>query len=98
MEVLEKQFLGKGEVSGYKFTQLHETIKGYLYEISDLEGNKHYEAFEKRQQQESIRLMFGKEIHYKAKELYPNSTAFGDWAWCCKNYQSALKRLSEMQL
>ena len=93
MQKLEKTFYGKGEVGGITFTQIRETENGYIYKRSD----GLFEVFEKRTQNEGTRNIGGAEVHFESKELYPNSNAFGIWAWECNTLESAEIRLMGMQ-
>lgn len=68
MKVLPKEFIGKGEVRGFKFKLLITNPDTYLYEVT-YEGQKHYEVF--------LRKMHRRFGHV----MYPKSKAFGKWAW-----------------
>jgi hypothetical protein len=93
MEKLEKKFTGRGEVRGITFTQVKETENGYIYKRSD----ELFEVFEKRTQKEGTKKYGRVEIHFKEKELYPTSNAFGKWAWCCSTLDNAEIRICCMQ-
>lgn len=64
---LPKQFHGMGEVKGYLFTQIRQTNKAFIYEVSSGDS-KYYEVF------------LRKENRRFACVSYPSSKAFGIWA------------------
>ena len=98
MKELEKEFLGKGEVSGTKFKQLKASSKAFIYELEDIEtGFKRYEVFERRKQKEMTVNMGGQEITYEAKELYPKSNSFGSWAWCTTDLDRAIEIFNRIE-
>ena len=76
---LAKFFIGRGEVKGFKFTQISKTDKVFLYEVStgDLIC---YEVFKKRQN-----MRFG-------CVSYPTSKAFGIWAWTLMDFNDAIQK------
>ena len=82
--MLEKQFIGRGEVKGFNFRQLSFEDNVYLYEV-EYEGCSWYEVFEHR-----INTQFGNVI-------YPSSKAFGLWASTTVNYERSLQMVSEYQ-
>ena len=43
---LEKEFIGTGEVAGFKFKQVDKSEYGYIYQVSD-ESKTHFEVFKK---------------------------------------------------
>ena len=83
MKNLIKQFHGKGEVKGYLFTQITETNKAFLYEVSS-GGRKHYEVF------------FRKENRRFACISYPTSKTHGIWAWTYMSLEKAEKNFNEL--
>jgi len=80
MKQLKTKFSGVGEVSGYEFSQIKQTDKGFIYEVSS-DDSKHYEVFKKK-----VNKRFG-------NISYPTSKAFGIWAWTCNSLEKAEKRL-----
>jgi len=80
---LQNCFFGRGEVSGYKFTQISKTDKAFIYEVSS-GGSKHYEVFKR-----FVNKRF-------ACESYPTSKAFGIWAWTCMTLEAALNKFAEL--
>ena len=73
---LKKQFDGRGEVRGYKFTQIKSSNTAFMYEITNGDST-YYEVFEKR-----VNALYG-------NVSYPSSKSFGKWAWCFLSKQKA---------
>lgn len=86
MKELDTTFEGVGEMKGYRFYQLKADGNAYLYELTDYEGNKHYEIFERR-----INTQFN-------NVSYPKSKAFGVWAWCANSLNRAVAKFNEVSL
>ena len=87
MRELKKHFEGKGEVKGYTFTQISSSVSSYIYEVEQ-GGHKHYEVFKKL-----VRRNTFKGFNYIP---YPNSRAFGFWAWTCMSLKAAKKKLLDL--
>ena len=86
MKELREQFDGRGEVRGFKFTQLEKTDTGYLYEVRHSDTSKpHYEVFKR------------KENTHFGNISYPTSKAFGRWAWSCSNIEAAKAKLESFK-
>lgn len=81
MESLKKHFLGRGEVKGFKFTQITCTNRAFLYEINTGDA-VYYEVFKSRQNKR-----FG-------VVSYPTSKAFGHWAWTYQNLDKAIYKFN----
>jgi hypothetical protein len=77
MKELATEFIGIGEVRGFKFTQLAKNDKAYMYEVVAPENAMHYEVFERV------------ENDYYGTITYPKSNSFGVWAWCISNKERA---------
>jgi hypothetical protein len=73
MTTIPETFEGRGEMKGHTFKRIKESDYAFVYELTDEEGFKHYETFEKKinTQYDCI--------------SYPRSTSFGKWAWCFKH-------------
>ncbi len=85
MKPLPKHFTGKGEVKGYLFTQISQTDKAFIYEVSS--GNsKHFEVFKKY-----LNTRF-------ACVSYPTSRAFGIWAYTFTSLENAQKKFEELNI
>lgn len=72
MRELSKEFIGRGQVKGFKFTQLDANEYAYRYEVND-EGKIHYEIF------------YRKENSLYKCVSYPSNKAFGIWAWTSRD-------------
>jgi len=95
MKQLEKEFIGGGDVKGFKLKQLKANGYVFLYEINT-GYSKHYEVFEHRETKESDNIISGVEVHFNAKITYPSSKAFGVWAYCCDDLDRANMRYNEL--
>lgn len=92
---LQKDFIGTGEVKGFKFHQVLASAKGYIYEVeSSPKAKHHFEVF-RRQITYSVKINneTGKLGTDKDKLVvsYPKSGSFGVWAWSCANEEHALQ-------
>ena len=83
MKPLKTKFEGKGEVKLYEFTQIRQTDKAFIYEVSSGDS-KHYEVFEKK-----VNRRF-------ACVSYTTSKAFGIWAYTKMTLESAIKKFNEL--
>lgn len=80
IKILKKEFVGRGEVRGFHFTQIYMHDLFYVYKVdADPEGKGHvyYELIMRK-------IMFG-------REAYPGSRSFGIYGWT----QPTLERISE---
>lgn len=80
---LPVSFFGKGEVKSYKFTQIRQTDKAFLYEVS-AGGTIHYEVFRKVVNDRYVCVS------------YPTSRAFGIWAWTYMSLERAERKFNEL--
>lgn len=80
MEPLPKQFIGRGEVRGFRFTQILATEIAYLYEV-EVNGAIYYEVFKKRENASFVVIK------------YPTAKDFGIWAWTYKDQVKAIQKL-----
>ena len=80
---LEKEFIGKGQVKGFKFTQIKKNKYAYIYKVSDGE-NIHYEVFERK-----VNTRFN-------CESKPSNNAFGVWAWTSKDIAKSVSTFIEL--
>lgn len=85
MRELKEVFEGKGQVKGFKFTQIKKTEYAYLYRV-DTKTSKHYEIFERR---ENTRFNC---------VSYPSNKAFGVWAKITSDYNTALGFLDDFDM
>jgi hypothetical protein len=83
MKSLKKQFIGTGEVKGYKFTQIRCTKHAFLYEINTGDS-LYYEVFKK--------------VKNKRFDVisYPTSNYFGIWAWTYSTLGEALIKFDQL--
>ncbi len=91
---LEKEFLGVGEVKGFKFTQIEESEKGYIYKVETELNEIHYEVFKK---------VITNKYDFENKksldiemESYPRSARFGVNAWNVNSLERANEILTEI--
>ncbi|WP_282073192.1 hypothetical protein [Polaribacter atrinae] len=82
MKTLKKQFIGTGEVKGFKFTQIRCTNRAFLYEI-DTGNSLYYEVFKKVKNKR-----FG-------VVSYPSSKAFCFWAWTYFSFDKAVIKFNK---
>ena len=83
MKELKKEFIGRAEVRGFKFTQIHHAKLAFLYEV-DTGDSKHYEVFKR-----VINRRF-------ACVSYPNANAFGYWAWTFNKLEPAIDKFNQL--
>ena len=84
MKVLEKIFTGRAEVRGFEFEQIKEKESGFIYRVKTPFATIHYEVFERKTNSQ-----------YDCVS-YPQSPAFGVWAWSFTNYEDAIKKFEEL--
>lgn len=83
MKLLEKEFLGKGEVRGFEFKQVQKSNTAYVYEVNS--GTTiYYEVFR--------RVVNTK----RQKEVYPLAKHFSIWAWTVMNYEDAKRKFNQL--
>lgn len=83
MEELRINFIGRGEVKGFLFTQLKSSGKAYLYHVRN-KSIEHFEVFKRREN-----LRFG-------NVSYPTSEAFGIWAWTYRSLNEAERKYNKL--
>lgn len=84
MKQLKSEFIGKGQVKGFKFTQVKKTQHGYIYKVYD-NNQVWYEVFKHRENRQFNCVS------------YPGTKSFGLWAWTCKTLEKALARLDQFE-
>jgi len=90
IQELEKEFIGKGEVSESKFIQIFDSVHGYIYEVKQLDVHTPlFEVFKRKNT--PICIDFENRVYSDTefKEIYPKSKDFGVWAWTCNNIEDA---------
>lgn len=85
MKELELNFIGKGQVRGFKFTQVKKNEFGYIYKIEDF-GRVWYEVFKRK---ENVRYMC---------ISYPTNKSFGVWAWTTPKLDKAENILEDIKI
>jgi hypothetical protein len=85
MKELQEEFIGRGQVKGFAFTQIEKTASYYIYEVKT-ESSKYYEVFKRM---ENTR--FG-------CVSYPTNNAFGTWAWTYLDLSKAEDKADELEL
>lgn len=93
MTELEKDFVGRGTVRGFKYHQLFKDEVGFIYEVTSEEGEKWYEVFKREITKENDTLINGVVVHFEERERFPSDNWFGLTAWCCNSYDKALCKL-----
>ena len=90
IEELKIEFIGGGEVLGFKFTQKAKFEKHYIYEVLSEEGAQHFEVFERRNTAKCID--FSQKLFSETDfaERYPKANDFGVWAWTTRTFDKAL--------
>ena len=81
MKLLEKEFIGRGEVRGLEFKQVQKSNTAYIYEVNS-GSSIYYEVF--------TRVVNNK---YQ-KEVYPMAKHFSIWAWAHMNYEDAKRKFN----
>jgi len=85
MKELEKEFIGKGQVKGFKFTQVKKTEFGYIYKV-DTKHTIMYEVFKRKENS-----------RYNCIS-YPTNKSFGIWAWTYKSLDNAINKLEYISI
>jgi hypothetical protein len=85
MKELEKEFIGRGEVRGFKFTLLYGNSRAFVYKVVN-QGSEYYEVFRR------------KENTKYGVISYPSSKAFGIWAWYCSTLDKAMAKFNELSI
>jgi hypothetical protein len=83
MKLLEKEFIGRGEVRGLEFKQVQKSNTAYIYEVNS-GSSIYYEVF--------TRVVNNK---YQ-KEVYPMTKHFSIWAWTQMSYESAKRKFNQL--
>lgn len=84
MKPLETEFIGRGEVKGFKFRQISATDRAFLYEVTSTNMNVNYEVF---------KLKNNKRFDCIS---YPTSKAFGVYAWASMSFDRAKQKFEEL--
>lgn len=90
---LEKEFDGRRNVKGFRFTQLAFNGLCYVYLVTDTVNPEHsfwYEVFRRREAKETDVVFNGVPVHYDARVVYPGDGEFGLTAKCCNSLEKAM--------
>ena len=92
---LGKEFIGMGEVRGFKFVRIESLQHAYLYEVLS-DDKMYYEVF--KRVNSPVCIDFGKRLYSDTdfKETYPKSSQFGVNAWTYKDLESAISKLVDI--
>ncbi len=82
------EFIGKGEVRGFRFLQLMRGQKMFLYEVY-FDGLTHFEVFE-------YHICFTPKTK-EPYEGYPKANSFGVWAWTYRNFEKAVEKFNKIE-
>ena len=85
MKQLENEFIGRGQVKGFIFTQIKKSEFAYIYKV-DIGDCLHYEVFKH------------KENKYYNCVSYPSDKSFGLWAWTYKDLDSAFSKFESLEV
>ena len=85
---LPTEFIWKGEVKGFHFSQLMRGEKMFLYEVY-FDGLTYYEVFE-------YRVCFTPKTK-EPYEGYPKANSFGVWAWTYRDFEKAVEKFNKME-
>jgi len=93
--LLNREFIGTGDVRGFKFRQIAHNDTAYLYEISVC-GTTHYEVFQRIKTR--VCLDFKNKVFSETDfiEKYPKSNKFGITAWTYNNKEDALLQMKNI--
>lgn len=83
MKELQESFIGRGQVRGFKFTQIKKNDYAYIYEVNSGSFPR-YEVFHRKENSQFNCIS------------YPSNKAFGIWAWSCKTLERALERFEDI--
>jgi len=79
--------------NGFNYTQILRGQRSCIYAQEVSENTVYFEVFILKVK--PIRIIFGKIID--ETEVYPNNEAFGNWAWTCRTYKSAIEKYKELE-
>lgn len=86
MRQLKTDFIGKGEVKGFEFTQLKKTDYGYIYAVNNGE-NVYFEVFKYKENDK-----YDCVLYPKTKDF-----AFGAWAFATSTFEHACEILEDLK-
>lgn len=95
MKLLEKEFVGRGEVSGVQFTQLDRNGDICIYKRVDPDGFTAYEVIKVQKSKEMTANFGGISVHYEAKERYPKAEKWGSTKRTTTDIEKAYKYFND---
>lgn len=96
IEYLPLDFIGTGEVKGFKFVKTHNNgLKGSLFEVNT-GSSIHYEVVKTIYSPKCIDFENRIYSENEFKEVYPKSSRFGIDAWSFYTFDTAFKKLMEL--
>ena len=96
MTPLQKQFIGKGTMKGFQFTQLLASDKAYLYQINVNDTLIYYEVFKARIAKGRTLIFDNREVIYEEHIKYPSDEDFGKFAWCYNCLDKAIVKFNKI--
>ena len=94
---LEKEFIGVGEVKGFKFRQIRISQAAYIYEVN-ADGKMYYEVFKRLNSPVCINFEERLYSETEFKDIYPKANAFGISAWSSFDLEKATIKFNELQI
>lgn len=95
MEILKKEFTGKGSQSIFQFRQVERIGNVAIYIKFGL-ATTYYEVIIIRQQPERVSEIGGELVSFEAKEIYPTDNDFGTYGWSCSTFDRAIEKFKEL--
>ena len=95
---LKKEFIGIGEVKGFKFIQITNGEHAFLYKVFISDTIYHYEVFKRKNTPLCIDFENKVFSETEFKEIYPKSNAFGVWAWTHKDHIKAIDKYNQTNI
>jgi len=97
IQELADNFIGVGEVKGFKFEKVLTTEKYYIYSVLKVGEKRHFEVI--RRIVSPICLDFKNRTYSEVdfKEYYPKSNRFGIDGFNCSTYEKAVNKLKAFE-
>ena len=101
VEELPKEFIGVGDVRGFKFTQIANGERAYIYEVECEEPwtkdkSTHYEVIKKVAVNKCLDIANRIYSETELKHRYPKTQEFGKESWCFQNKKLAESKFNEL--
>jgi hypothetical protein len=91
-----KQLPATFTIKGFTHHQISRNSVAALYAKWDGDALRGYEVFKIKKQPHKTRVIEGEEIHYPAKERYPNDEDFGHSAFFIESKDKAHAKITEI--